>query len=398
MKKLRSNVPLIEALYARLEKFLAATGPELERMSSYDIREMVNELKAHLLKLESQNEALRREQEDLAAAENRQAAFYDFAPMPYFTLDLQGNIMEVNFSAGRLLGASRVSLLSTPFRRFVTPEGQEKFSAYLQAVSASDVPQVCELVLQPEQGPAFPAALESLAVTDARGTAVRYCLAVRDISRRRQTETELRKSEALYRLIVETANEGIWAIGRDYRTTYVNPVMPELLGYRADEMLDRPMSDFIFPEDLPDYEHRMAQLSQGLDGPEELHLRRKDGRELWAIVSRRCLMDDQGRFQGSFAMLTDITKRKQTEVALRLAAQQWQATFDAISDGICLLDLNCRILGCNQAMAALVGQPVIVTKFCTVPPSRFPNVPWRPCSRAGSGKKWSCRIRRAGLR
>ena len=55
MKKLRSNVPVVEALYARLEKFLAATGPELERMSSYDIREMVNELKAHLLKLESQD-------------------------------------------------------------------------------------------------------------------------------------------------------------------------------------------------------------------------------------------------------------------------------------------------------------------------------------------------------
>jgi len=358
MKKLQSNVPTVDNLYARLEDFLAATGPDREQMSGHDIRKLVHELKGHLLELEGQNDALRRQQQDLTAALDRHAALYDFAPMPYFTLDLQGNIVEVNFAAGSLLGTSRKSLANTPFHRFLTPEGQEEFGAHLQAVLASEVPLTCELVLQPEQGPAFPAALESLAIADASGTAVRYYLAVRDISRRRQTETDLRQSEALYRLIVETATEGIWVVDPDYRTTYVNPVLPELLGYQTDEMLGRPVSEFMFPEDLPDFEHRMAQLRQGLDGSEEVRLRRKDGSELWAIVSRRSLMGDQGQFQGSFAMLSNTTKRRQTEAALRLAAQQWQATFDAISDGICLLDMNCRILGCNQAMAALVDQPV----------------------------------------
>jgi PAS domain S-box-containing protein len=364
MKRLQSNVPEVDTLYARVENFLGATGPDLKQMAFHDIRELINELKAHLLELESQNAALRRQPEDLAAALNSQTTFYDVAPMPYFTLDPQGNIVEVNFAAGRLLGASRDSLLGKPFRQFVTPAGQEDFGAHLHSVSASDAPQACELVLQPEQGPAFPAALESLAVTEARGAAVRYYLAVRDISRRRQTETDLRKRGALYRLIVETANEGIWAIGPDYRTTYVNPVIPELLGYRAEEMLGRPVSDFIFPEDLAHYGDRMTKLRQGLDGPEEVRLRRKDGSELWAIVSRRTLMDDQGGFQGAFAMLSDTTSRRYTEEALRLAAQQWQATFDAISDGICLLDLNYRVLGCNQAMVALVDQPIDTIVGC----------------------------------
>ena len=134
--------------------------------------------------------------------------------------------------------------------------------------------------------------------------------------------------------------------------------MAEMLGCQMEEMLHRPLTDFVFSEDLPDFEKLMASLRQGQNGREEFRLKRQDGSELWCIISRRSLSDDQGQFQGSFAMFTDITQRKQAEEALRLAAHQWQATFDAMSDGICVLDLNCRILGCNQAMATLVGQPI----------------------------------------
>jgi PAS domain S-box-containing protein len=168
----------------------------------------------------------------------------------------------------------------------------------------------------------------------------------------------LHKSEALYRLIVETANEGVWAMDAECRTTYINPVMPKMLGYRMEEMIGRPVSDFMFLEDLDDHKDQMSQRRQGWDGTYERRFRREDGSELWCIVSAKSLMDGQGQFQGSFGMFTDITQRRRAEEALQLAARQWQATFDAMSDAICLLDMNSRILGCNQAMGTLVGQPL----------------------------------------
>ena len=49
----------------------------------------------------------------------------------------------------------------------------------------------------------------------------------------------LRESEEKYRNIVETANEGIWIIDAEDRTTYVNKKMTEMLGYGQEEMIGR---------------------------------------------------------------------------------------------------------------------------------------------------------------
>jgi PAS domain S-box-containing protein len=47
----------------------------------------------------------------------------------------------------------------------------------------------------------------------------------------------------------------------------------------------------------------------------------------------------------------------QAEEQARTAARQWQATFDAISDGVCLLDREGKVLRCNRGMEALTGRP-----------------------------------------
>ena len=71
-----------------------------------------------------------------------------------------------------------------------------------------------------------------------------------DITDRKQAGQErLRASEEKYRRIVETANDGIWEIGRDTRTMFVNRRMADMLGYTVEEMMGRPVFDFLLPED-----------------------------------------------------------------------------------------------------------------------------------------------------
>ena len=60
-----------------------------------------------------------------------------------------------------------------------------------------------------------------------------------------RTEQALRDSEARYRNIVETAQEGIWQIDADNRTTFVNQKMADMLGYTVEEMHGRPLFDFM---------------------------------------------------------------------------------------------------------------------------------------------------------
>ncbi|MBV8806964.1 MAG: GAF domain-containing protein, partial [Sinobacteraceae bacterium] len=62
----------------------------------------------------------------------------------------------------------------------------------------------------------------------------------------------LKASESKYRQIVATASEGICVMGPDDLTTFINPRLAELIGYRVEEMLGRPLADFLFGEDLAD--------------------------------------------------------------------------------------------------------------------------------------------------
>jgi len=164
------------------------------------------------------------------------------------------------------------------------------------------------------------------------GLLAAFVLFLRFMVRRRTRE--LAASEARFRNIVETANEGVWMVDGGYRTTYVNNTMAAMLGYRPEEMLGRPPEDFLFPEDLADHAERVAQRRGGEDEVYERRHRRKDGGVLWGLLSLKSLRDDQGGFAGALAMVTDITARKQAEQALQQSEAFIRAVMENLPIGI----------------------------------------------------------------
>jgi PAS domain S-box-containing protein len=162
------------------------------------------------------------------------------------------------------------------------------------------------------------------------GQIVGRVLSFRDVTARARAEAALKESESKYRCIVETANEGIWAMDGNYLTTFVNQQMAALLGYKPPEMVGRPVQDFVFPEDLADHREKMIQRQQGQDDNYERRFRRKDGSELWTIVSVRAVKGEAGEFLGSFAMLTDITERKRAEEELKKSEERVRTKLESI--------------------------------------------------------------------
>ena len=136
---------------------------------------------------------------------------------------------------------------------------------------------------------------------------------------RKRAEDELRASDDRFRQIVQTAIEGIWVSDEKDCLTFVNHRVAEMLGYRPEEMLRRPMRDFIAPGDLSEYETQLARRRQGEAGQFERRLRHKAGHEVLAFISACPLFDSAFVFRGGFAMLTDITERRQLEMQLRQA-------------------------------------------------------------------------------
>jgi len=161
---------------------------------------------------------------------------------------------------------------------------------------------------------------------DENGEAVRMIGNHVDVTDQKRAQDELRASEERYRLLVETSNEGIWAMDSDHRSIFVNQSMADMLGYAPSEMLGRKVEDFLFPEDLAFHAKHMEKRHAGQDEVYERRFRKRDGSELLTLVSAKAHKDSQGCFAGSFAMFTDITQRKQVEEALQRSRQLLDAT------------------------------------------------------------------------
>jgi len=65
------------------------------------------------------------------------------------------------------------------------------------------------------------------------------------------------------------------------------------------------------------------------------------------------------------ATVNALLRLHRAEIGLRAAGRRWQATFDALGNGICLMDAGGAVVQCNAAFAGLCGTPA--TDLCGTP-------------------------------
>jgi len=153
--------------------------------------------------------------------------------------------------------------------------------------------------------------------TDTAGNPVKIIGCVQDTTVVKQAEDALRESEKKYRQLVENAQEGIWAIDTEARTTFVNPCMARMLGYTVDEMSGKPFFVFMDEHNVAMASHYFERRKQGIREQIEFEFLHKDGSKVYAILENSPIIDDGGHFAGALALVTDITERKRAEDALR---------------------------------------------------------------------------------
>jgi PAS domain S-box-containing protein len=143
-----------------------------------------------------------------------------------------------------------------------------------------------------------------------------------DISERKWMEEAVRKSEKLYRTLVDSMNEGFGIQDQDGIITYVNEKICALWGYSSDEVLGRPVTDFLDEANVQVLRDRMASRKRGADSSYEIVWTGKDGRKIPTIMSPRPLNDSKGKYVGSFAVITDITERKNAEDQIKASLNE----------------------------------------------------------------------------
>ena len=125
----------------------------------------------------------------------------------------------------------------------------------------------------------------------------------------------LRESEARFRQLIEVMGEGMWVLDPQGTTTFVNRRMAEMLGYLPGEMVGRSLFDFVVAADREQAQQNLAERREGQGAQHDFRFRRKDGGDLWAIVTGTPVLGDAGQVVSVLGVITDITERRRQEQA-----------------------------------------------------------------------------------
>ncbi|MBF0397052.1 MAG: PAS domain S-box protein [Desulfobacterales bacterium] len=170
-----------------------------------------------------------------------------------------------------------------------------------------------------------------------------------------QMENALRKSEMKYRQLIENMNEGIWVIDKDSYTTFVNPSMAKMLGYSVEEMQGKHLFSFMDKNGIAIANVNIERRKQGIKELHDFEFIRKDGSRIYTILDTSPIRDDNGNYIGAIAGITDITKHKQTEDALRKSEKNYRILHESMMDGFVQTNMSGKIVIFNRSFVAMLG-------------------------------------------
>jgi diguanylate cyclase (GGDEF)-like protein/PAS domain S-box-containing protein len=175
----------------------------------------------------------------------------------------------------------------------------------------------------------------------------------RDITEHKRAEEALRASETDFRDLVENISEVIYAQDKDGRITYVSPVVEQLGGYSPREVIGRPFTDFIHPEDLPSLIESFRRTVAGNPEPFEYRVATKSGGFRWVRTSSRPVYDGD-QIVGLRAVLMDITDRRRVEEALRESEGKFRTLAETVAAAAFIFQ-GTRMRYVNSAAEAQTG-------------------------------------------
>ena len=171
---------------------------------------------------------------------------------------------------------------------------------------------------------------------------------------RQRTTQELQRSEEKYRNLVENINDVIFSLDAQGRITYISPVIEQVILYKPEEMIGKPLSRYVYVEDLEEFSNSLKRVLDGQVESQEIRVLNKEGSIRHVRISSRRLKngEDSIRLTG---MIADTTEQKWAEVLLRRAEEKYRSIFENAVEGIFQSTLDGRFIVANPACARILG-------------------------------------------
>jgi PAS domain S-box-containing protein len=298
------------------------------------------EAKPTYAELEQKNAELSRRLHEQFEIENQYRNLVDSTSDSLYLVDADCRYLFMNNNHMQRLNISKTRITGLSYKDFHSPEQYAKFEAevkmvYETGVSTHDEHQSSRdggyflRTFSPVRDSANPEKIIAVSVVS------------KDITKRREVEEALQKSEEKYRQLIEHSSEAIFII-IDGTINFANNRIEKMLGYPAADLQFIPFLDLVISEDRDMVSERQKAILQGNDSAAS-HIFRvvnKEGSTLWVETNSVMILWDN--FPATLNFMRDITKQKRTETKL-LQAQKMES-IGTLAGGIAH-DFNNLLMG-----------------------------------------------------
>ena len=256
----------------------------------------------------------------------------DILPMGIRIVNTKGHILYCNQAFLDIFGYKNIDEIRTiPLKERFTPEGYADYLLQKERVLHGEpIPDKLEIDIVRKDGTIRQVQVFRKEVLWDGKT--QYQTLYNDITERKQAQEALLQSEKKYRQLVDNLREGIWVIDKDFCTTFVNPSMTKMLGYKTDEMLGKSLFAFMDERGVKFAIQLLARRKEGIKELHDFEFIRKDGGRVYFSLETSSITDKDGNYIGAIVGIQDITER--IKMQEQLIMQERLASIGQMASGI----------------------------------------------------------------
>ena len=284
-----------------------------------------------------------------------------------FSLDIESNQMTVTPEFCRIFGLPIIESLSAErFEALVLPADRNNRSSPSTRRSGEAVLQTEYRIHRHDDQALRWIRRRAEFLRDATGRAVTMVGVAQDITEQKTAETQLRNSEAQFRVLTQAMPNQVWTADADGNLDWFNPEALNYIGTSVDQMSGEQWAATLHPDDLPPVLAAWQQaVTQGAVYETEFRVRRADGVYRW-FLSRAQPLHEDGRVSRWIGTNTDIDDHKKAQAELaRLNASLEQQVEERTrdlndfwrlsADLMVTITIDGRLVAVNPAWSKILG-------------------------------------------
>jgi two-component system cell cycle sensor histidine kinase/response regulator CckA len=251
-------------------------------------------------------------EEELQKSEERFSLIADSSFDAIFIIDREGMVRYISPAITRVTGYDPADLIGRPFTDYMPEEQKKKARETLKALFEGKIIEGFRQTVVRKDGEFVHVEINAAPIMKC-SEIVGIQGAIRDITRRKAEEVELKKLS----LAVQQSPVGILITDAEGNIEYVNPSFEAATGYSFDDVLGKnPRILKSGEHSIEFYKELWDTILQGNEWRGEFHNRKKNGDLYWESASISSIKNEDGRITHFLGVKEDITERKLLEQQL----------------------------------------------------------------------------------